>query len=74
MTILASREAILAPRDHIGGPLEQQDGHEVVGRFWSDFEICFVSVCGVQNALKFVLFLGLFPGYFLSISNANFRR
>ena len=33
-----------------------------------------MSVCGFQNALKFVLFLGLFPGHFVSISNLNFRR
>ena len=33
-----------------------------------------MSVCGVQNVLKCVLFLGLFPGHFLLISDSNFRR
>ena len=33
-----------------------------------------MSVSGVQNAFKNVLFLGLFPGFFLSISDSIFQR
>ena len=55
-------EAILTPRD---GPWEQQDGHEVANdMICVDFEVIsglFMSVSGVQNALKTVLCLGLFP-------------
>ena len=33
-------EAILAPRDHPGGPWEQQDGHEVANnRIFVDFGV-----------------------------------
>ena len=33
-------KAILAPRDHPGGPWEQQDGHEVANdRIFIDFEL-----------------------------------
>ena len=41
----APREAILAPRDHPGGPWEQQDGPEVVNN---------------RVLVDFVLVLGLF--------------
>ena len=42
-------EAILAPRDHPGGPWEQQDGHEVVNnRIFIDF--------GVISGLVYVIF------------------
>ena len=57
MAILASREhrgtwnAILAPRDHSGGPWEQQDGHEVVNNtIFVDF--------GVISGLVYVSFWG----------------
>ena len=50
----APREAILAPRDHPGGPWEQQDGHEVVndmilvdfGMIWG---LVYISLLGVRS-------------------------
>ena len=54
-------EAILAPRDHPGGPWEQQDGHEVVnGRIFVDFGVIsgpvlcqFVGFKTVENSFYF---------------------
>ena len=70
--------AILAPRDYPGGPWEQQDGFEVVdNRIFVDFGVIsgpvYVSFWG-SKCVKIVLFLGLFPGNFLLISDLNFRR
>ena len=56
--IFALREAISAPRDHLGGAWEQQDGFEVVdnrilhdfGNILGHFGIClFMFVFGVQD-------------------------
>ena len=57
----------MAPRDHPGGPWQQQDGHEVVNdTILVDFGVTsgpdYVSFLGVQNAFNLVLFLGLCPG------------
>ena len=63
-------EAILAPRDHPGKPWEEQDGHEVANdRIFVDFGVISGLVCigfQVHNALKIVLFLGLFLGHLFS--------
>ena len=57
-------EAILAPRDHPGGPWEQQAGHEVANdRILVDFGVIsgsvFVSFWSSKYVILF-LFLGLF--------------
>ena len=59
-------EAILASRDHPGGPWEQQDGLEVVEiRIFVDLGMNLVPVyVSVQNIFKIMLFPGLFPSHF----------
>ena len=61
-------EAILAPRDHPGGPWEQQDGHEVVNdKNFVDFVIIlglvYVSFWSAK-CFKIHCFVGLCPGHF----------
>ena len=66
--------AILTPRDHLGGPWEQQDGLEVAnnlgvilgliyGRFWKPK--CLQTRFFVRTSLQLIC---------LSISDSNFRR
>ena len=62
---------ILAPRGHLGGPWEQQDGFEVAdNRIWG----LFMSVFESRNSSNFVFFwFGLFPGhFFIDLLNQNF--
>ena len=61
-------EAILASRDHPGGPWEQQDGHEVANnRILVDFGLISgpVYVGFWSSKCVFLLFLVLFTGRFL---------
>ena len=51
-------EAILAPRDHPGGPWEQQDGHEVANdRIWADFGVISGPVSVGVLEFKMCMFL-----------------
>ena len=63
-------EVILTPRDHLGGPWEQQDGLEVVdNRIWG----LFMSVFESQNSSKFLFLLGLSPDrFFYRVLNQKF--
>ena len=61
--VSATWEAILAPRDHPGGPWEQQDGHEVVrNRIFIDFGVIvgpYFESCCWHRGLEFKLLFGL---------------
>ena len=61
-------EAILAPRDHPGGPWEQQEGHEVANnRIFVDFGLISDLVSFSfwnSKCVKNLLILGLFLGHF----------
>ena len=71
LTILRSSPsaAVLAPRDHVGGPWEQQDGFEmVVYRILFDSEVIwgpvYISFLG-SKSLKCHFCSGLFPYHLL---------
>ena len=72
----ALRGAILAPRDHPGGPWEQHDKHERKNRifidFWHDFG---TRVCSLFDFKKFdFCFFGFVSrSLVLSISGSTFR-
>ena len=68
-SILAPWGAILAPREQLGGPWEQQDGLEGVWRRISKYLGMilgpYVASCLSIEADNFNLFARLFPGHFL---------
>ena len=72
-------EAILAPRDHPGGPWEQQDGHEVANnRIFVDVGLIsrpvYVSFWASKCVLELCFFQTCFQVICLSISDSSFRR
>ena len=71
-------EAILAPRDHPGGPWEQQDGREVTNNMiFADFGLIFelVRQFWETKMLKQCVFcLAWFQVILLKISASKFRR
>ena len=75
----ASRGVILAPRDHAGGPWEQQDGFEMVAyRILLDFGVIFGPVYITFLSSKILKYRYCFRACFqvicLSMSELKFRR
>ena len=72
-------DAILAPRDHPGGPWEQQDGHEVARhRIFVDFGVIsgpvYVGFSGLKCFKNRFLFRLVSMAFLLAISDSDFRR